>query len=89
MYHAHDGRRGKNLDTPLEVCPDPEVVLVLLEEFPAVVEALAIQFTYISPTMSCSVESATDKTSNAKKAKFSARRKSSDKKNWHERFVLG
>ena len=69
MYHAHDGRRGKNLDTPLEGCPDPEAVLVLLEEFPAVVEALAIQFTYISPTTSCSVESATDKTSNAKKKK--------------------
>jgi hypothetical protein len=71
MYHAHDGRRGKNLDPSLQVCPDPEAVVVLLDEFPAVVKALAIQVTYSSPTTSCSVESAKEKTSSAKTAKFS------------------
>jgi stress response protein SCP2 len=88
MYPAQDGRRGKNFDTSLEGCPDPEAVVVLLEAFPAVVEALAIQVTHNSPTTSCSVESATDKTSSAKTAKVSARRKISDKETWHERFVL-
>jgi stress response protein SCP2 len=83
MYHAHDGRRGKNLDTSLEGFPDAETVVVLLEEFPAVVEALAIQVTYRSPSTSCSVESAKDKTSSAKTAKFSVRRTI-----LHERFVL-
>jgi hypothetical protein len=70
MYHAHDGRCGKNLDTSLETCPDPEAVVVLLEEFTAVVEALAIQVTCSNPTASCSVESAIDKASSAKTANF-------------------